>query len=57
MTIDRQGETVRIVLELREVDLLRHALERALFIDTPVGEQEGIMTFASRLLDALPPLP
>ncbi|HSB60927.1 MAG TPA: hypothetical protein VLI67_04365 [Vicinamibacteria bacterium] len=57
MTIDRDGERLRLLLEPREVKLLRHVLERALFIDTPVDEQEAIMSLASRLLDALPPTP
>jgi hypothetical protein len=57
MTIERDGERTRLILEPREVKLLRHALERALFIDTPVDEQEAIMILASRLLDALPPTP
>ncbi len=53
MIIEREGGNVRVVLDPREVNLLRHALERALFIDTPVGDQEAIMTFSNRLLDAL----
>ena len=53
MTIERESGQVRVVLDPREVKLLRHALERALFIDTPMAEQEAIMTFSTRLLDAL----
>jgi hypothetical protein len=53
MTIERESGKVRVVLDPREVTLLRHALERALFIDTPMAEQEAIMTFSTRLLDAL----
>jgi hypothetical protein len=57
MTIEHESGKVRVVLDPREVKLLRHALERALFIDTPVDEQEAIMTFSNRLLDALAPRP
>lgn len=57
MTIERESGNVRVVLDAREVKLLRHALERALFIDTPVADQEAIMTFSNRLLDALAPRP
>jgi hypothetical protein len=57
MTIERESGKVRVVLDPREVTLLRHALERALFIDTPVADQEAIMTFSNRLLDALAPRP
>lgn len=53
MTIEADGKGRRLSLDPREVMLLRHALARALFIDTPVAEQEAIMTFASRLLDGL----
>jgi hypothetical protein len=53
MTIEHESGKVRVVLDPREVKLLRHALERALFIDTPVAEQEAIMTFSTRLMDAL----
>jgi hypothetical protein len=55
MKIEPLGSRVRLELEAAEVRRLRHVLERALFIDTPVEEQEAIMTFANRLLDALPP--
>lgn len=53
MTIERESGQVKVVLDPREVKLLRHALERALFIDTPMADQEAIMTFSTRLLDAL----
>lgn len=53
MTIERENGQVRVVLDPRDVKLLRHALERALFIDTPVDEQEAIMAFSNRLLDGL----
>jgi hypothetical protein len=57
MLIDQDGERVRLTLEAREVGLLRQALERALFIDTPVEEQEAILAFSTRLLEALPRRP
>jgi hypothetical protein len=43
----------RLVLTSRESYLLKRALERASFIDTPVAEQEEIATFCARALDAL----
>jgi hypothetical protein len=51
--VERRKGSATIALDPREVALLRHTLERALFIDTPVQEQESIQTFATRLLDAL----
>lgn len=53
MKVDRRKESLVVTLDPREVVLLRRALERALFIDTPVQEQESIASFATRLLDAL----
>jgi hypothetical protein len=47
------GKDVTIVLTPRETRLMRYALERALFIDTPALEQEAIATFCSRALDLL----
>ena len=57
MTVEDDRGQVKVSLGGREVRLLRHALERALFIDTPPEEQEAIMTFATRLLEALPSSP
>lgn len=54
MHVERDGVVVRITLGKREVELLRHALERASFIDTPVGEQADIAAFCARVLEALP---
>jgi hypothetical protein len=54
MRIDRQGDGVRIELSGAEVRLLRRALERASFIDTPVSEQSEIAAFCARALEALP---
>jgi hypothetical protein len=53
MSVEREGETTRVLLDPSEVKLLRHALERALFIDTPVREQEAIAHFGARLLEQL----
>ena len=43
----------RLVFTSRETYLLRRALERASFIDTPVNEQEEIAMFCARVLEAL----
>ncbi len=54
MKIERQGDGVRVELNASELRLLRRALERASFIDTPVSEQAEIAAFCSRALEALP---
>jgi hypothetical protein len=54
MQIERQGDGVRIELTGAEARLLRRALERASFIDTPVSEQAEIAAFCARALEALP---
>ena len=43
----------RLLLTTRETYLLRRALERASFIDTPVGEQGEIAAFCARVLESL----
>ncbi len=53
MQVERQGASVRITLDEREVALLQHALERASFIDTPASEQGEIAAFCARALEAL----
>jgi hypothetical protein len=53
MHVERDGAAVRITLGEREVTLLRYALERASFIDTPSSEQPAIAAFCARVLDAL----
>ena len=53
MKLVRDGEDLRLSLDPREAHLLRYALERALFIDTPVAEQVSIAAFCSRALDLL----
>lgn len=53
MQIEREGDGVRMLLGEREAHLLKRALERASFIDTPVAEQEEIAVFCGRVLEAL----
>jgi hypothetical protein len=45
---------VRLELSAEETRLLRLALERASFIDTPAADQSAILGFCSRGLEALP---
>lgn len=55
MDVERQNAGgLRIALTGEEAHLLRRALERALFIDTPAAEQPAILAFCSLVLDALP---
>jgi hypothetical protein len=54
MKIEREGDVVRVELVGPELRLLRRALERASFIDTPMTEQAEIAAFCARALDALP---
>lgn len=56
MNIERTAGRIRIDLSAHEVRLLRRALERALFIDIPHHEQNDVVAFATRTLEALPPL-
>jgi len=55
MKISKEGGRTTIALDDREVQLLRYALERASFVDTPVEEQEAILDFSGRALDQLGP--
>jgi len=57
MKVERAGEVVRIELQGPELRLLRRALERASFIDTPVSEQAEIAAFCARALETLPSVP
>jgi len=57
MQVERSGDTVRVVLTSSKLKLLRRALERASFIDTPVSEQADIAAFCARALEALPSPP
>ena len=54
MKVDRQGQTIRIEIGTDELRLLRRALERASFIDTPPAEQGEIAAFCARALETLP---
>jgi len=54
MKVQHSGETVTLQLEDKEVHLLRRALERASFIDTPPNEQADILAFCARALEQLP---
>lgn len=54
MLMDRSVDGIRIDLSHSEAHLLRRALERALFIDTPLVEQPAILAFCSQALEALP---
>jgi hypothetical protein len=54
MKVERRKDDVVVTVDRGDVVLLRHVLERALFIDTPPQEQESIASFATRLLEALP---
>jgi hypothetical protein len=53
MQVERTGTLTTLVLTDTELRLLRRALERASFIDTPVEEQAQIAGFASRALEQL----
>ena len=53
MEIQDGAQSVALVLAPSEVHLLRRALERASFIDTPVTEQGQIQEFCARVLEAL----
>jgi hypothetical protein len=53
MEVTRERSGVRITLDAREVTLLRYALERASFIDTPAREQAAIANFCARVLEGL----
>jgi hypothetical protein len=54
MQVDRQGDSIRIEITADELRLLRRALERASFIDTPMSEQAEIAAFCAKALDSLP---
>jgi hypothetical protein len=52
MKLDRSGQLTTLTLTARELYLLRRALERASFMDTPAAEQPEIMSFCSQVLEA-----
>jgi len=53
MKVEERDGFTTIVLTEAELKLLRRALERASFIDTPVDEQAQIAAFAARALEQL----
>lgn len=53
MKIDAEGRRVTVSLDASEIRLLRRALERASFIDTPAKEQPEIAVFCQKLLEVL----
>ena len=53
MDIQPSADGIRIALSRAETHLLRRALERASFIDTPAAEQPDILAFCSQALEAL----
>ena len=57
MRVEKAGDGVRVELDATEVAMLRRALERASFIDTPVSEQAAIANFCARALELLPSPP
>jgi hypothetical protein len=54
MKIERRTGTVVLELGPEELKMLRRALERASFIDTPASEQAEIAAFCTRALETLP---
>jgi len=57
MRIEPVDDEVQLTLTPDEAQLLRRALERASFIDTPVAEQARIQEFCARALEALSAMP
>jgi hypothetical protein len=53
MKIEKQGKETRLVLSAKELGLLRRALQRASFVDTPASEQADILAFCEQALEAL----
>jgi hypothetical protein len=56
MQIRQNGDGATVELGASELRLLRRALERASFIDTPPNEQADILAFCARALELLPPV-
>jgi hypothetical protein len=54
MEIQKDGDLLRLVLSRSETQVLRWALERASFIDTPPEQQSAILNFCARTLELLP---
>lgn len=53
MNVEREGEQLRVTLAHDESRLLKRALERASFMDTPASEQAEIARFCDTLLQKL----
>lgn len=53
MRIEKKEEEVQVILDLREIRLLRRVVERASIVDVPPSEQAEIATFCDRLLPRL----
>lgn len=53
MDVERGGDELRVTLTHDETRLLRRALERASFMDTPASEQAEIARFCDTLLEKL----
>jgi hypothetical protein len=53
MRVEKDKAEFRVVLSPTELGLLKRALERASFIDTPASEQEKILAFCGQALDVL----
>ena len=47
------GKGLKLELDASEAKLLRRALERANYIDTPPDEQEAILNFCAKALDQI----
>ena len=54
MKLEQQGDEARIILTRDELYLMRRALERASYMDTPPSEQQEILSFCAQALDILP---
>jgi hypothetical protein len=52
--VEKKGSAVQMEVDESELALLRLALERALFIDTPPERQADILAFCTRALELLP---
>ena len=55
MKVEKTSSGATLVLEGKEIELMKLTLERASFIDTPPGRQDEILRFAEDLLRALAP--
>jgi hypothetical protein len=53
MRVEKHDQETCLMFQPRELYLLKRALERASFIDTPVSEQADIAAFCARALEEL----